>query len=898
MTANEPRTFPFQNPGLPLDERLHNLVGLLTPDEMIKCLYHESDDIPRLGIKHYNHGNEALHGVVRPGKATVFPMAIAFGATWDPDLIFDVATAISDEARAKHYRDAIDTGPTGLLTFWSPTVNMARDPRWGRTAETYGEDPWLTSRIGIQFVRGLQGNDPKYLKVVSTPKHFAGNNEEHNRHQCNPNISMKDAREYFLPAFKALITEGKAQSIMGAYNAIFGRSCCQNKHLLTDILRHEWGFKGYIVTDCGAVGDAMPFLHNHVLTFPAAVAETINAGVDLECGPFFKRYLKTAMKKGMVTLETVKRAVTNVLRARFMLGLFDPVESCPYSKIPYDVVGCDKHSNLALKVAQESIVLLKNTRRDGSSILPIDTTQVKRIVVVGPNADVCQFGDYSGTPVRKPVSPIDGIKEIFKHVEVFHVQWNPPRKKQRFMAIPARNLKPSKDCTKHDGLMREFYPDLDFQGQCITSVDAQINFDWEPDVHDPSISNAFKATGLEQELDVPTRETKNFSLRWSGFICVDVPGIYDIKFDVGGIERGNGATVMVQGKDATEGITARLEPGTPCEVRIELPRLGSNVETMKGGKKAGMVKQFLNTLARHRRRRHHLAGLPARVSLQWKMPATAGDPSFPREVAAAKEADVVIACLGLGLGYEREGLDKKSLELPPEQNELMQRVVSANPNTVAVMITGSPLSFPWIDEHVPGILLAWYPGERGGEAIAGILSGDVNPSGRLPITFYKSTNQLPPFNEYDLAKGKTYWYFDGEPLYPFGFGLSFTTFAYKKITLQKDKFQASETIVVNVEVENAGDRPGSEIIQVYTRYKEATGTKRCNERLPRQQLKGFARTRLNPGEQANLAIEIPVGRLEFYDDVEGKFIVLRGTVDIMVGPSSKDIKHTKTIEIV
>ncbi|NMC06658.1 MAG: beta-glucosidase, partial [Candidatus Lokiarchaeota archaeon] len=539
----ESPTYPFQDPDRPLEERLSNLVGLLTTEEKINFLYHESDDVPRLGIKHYNHGNEALHGVVRPGKATVFPMAIAFGATWDPDLIFEVAAAISDEARAKYYKDSVPGGPTGLLTFWSPTVNMARDPRWGRTAETYGEDPWLTSRIGIQFVRGLQGNDPRYLKVVSTPKHFAGNNEEHNRHRCNPNITMRDAREYFLPQFKALIQEGGAWSIMGAYNAIFGISCCQNKQLLTDILRGEWGFEGYVVTDCGAVGDAMPFLHNHVRTFPAAVAMTINAGVDLECGPFFKRYLDTAIKKGLVSEATVTRAVTNVLRGRFKLGLFDPDERCPYSKIPYDVVGCKQHSHLALRVAQESMVLLKNRKADGTALLPLDKNMIKRIAVVGPNADVCQFGDYSGVPVNKPVSPLAGIVQKFKDVQIEHVPWNTPRVKQRFTPVPARNLKPTADCKKHEGLKREFYPAFDFQGKAVASVDGQIDFDWGTTVNDPSISNAFKDSGIESELGVSKDSLRQFSLRWTGFICPDVAGDYDIRLDTGGIDKSGKATM-------------------------------------------------------------------------------------------------------------------------------------------------------------------------------------------------------------------------------------------------------------------------------------------------------------------------------------------------------------------
>lgn len=890
--------YPFRNPDFPLEGRLANLVGLLTTEEKIKCLYNESDDISRLNIKHYNHGNEALHGVVRPGKATVFPMAIAFGATWDPDLIFNVATAISDEARAKYYHESTESGPTGLLTFWSPTVNMARDPRWGRTAETYGEDPWLTSRIGIQFVRGLQGDDPNYLKVVSTPKHFAGNNEEHNRHWCNPNINIRDAREYYLPQFKALIVEGNAQSIMGAYNAIFGIACCQNKMLLTDILRNEWRFNGYVVTDCGAVGDAMPFIHWHVWTFPAAVAMTINAGVDLECGPFFKRYMTTAIKKGLISEDTVTRAVTNVLRARFKLGLFDPEDRCPYSKIPYDVVGCEKHSNLALRVAHEAIVLLKNKLPDGTPILPLDRAKIKSIAVVGPNAAVCEFGDYSGKPVNKPINPVEGISKKFQDIQVEHVQWIPPNIGKRPVAIQPRYLRPTIDCKKFNGLKREIYSDIDFHGKSITTIDSQINFDWNRGTIDPSISNAFKSNDLETEFGTNDRKTlKKFSIRWTGFICPDVTGEYEIRLDSAGIEQENSATIIFKGKRIGKAVKATLETGKSYEIAVEFPRIESRIPGNGGKHNDNFILNFFKKLKKQRRENKHILGGPSNVSLQWIMPAAAGDPTFPREVEVAKQADIVIACLGLGMRYEHEGLDKKNLELPPEQEDLMHLLMAANPNTIAVMITGSPLSFSWIDEHVPGILLAWYPGERGGDAIADIISGDVNPSGRLPLTFYRSTDQLPPFNEYDLTKGKTYWYFDGEPLYPFGFGLSYTTFEFKEMTISPEKVTPIDTINVSVIVKNVGDIPGDEIVQIYVHYARIIGTGRAAERMPRMQLKGFKRVHAEPCEAIKVDIAISVANLALFDSRQNKFVILPGTLQILAGASSRDIYLEQLIEI-
>ncbi|NMC06078.1 MAG: hypothetical protein GYA24_12755, partial [Candidatus Lokiarchaeota archaeon] len=359
------------------------------------------------------------------------------------------------------------------------------------------------------------------------------------------------------------------------------------------------------------------------------------------------------------------------------------------------------------------------------------------------------------------------------------------------------------------------------------------------------------------------------------------------------------ATMHFQGKPVGTQFKASLEPGKAYEIRVDLPRLESIAANPGGapGKKPGMVTQFLRTLARHRRRRRHLAGMPFSLSLQWRMPPAAGDPAFPREVAAAKQADVVIACLGLGLGYEREGLDKKSLEMPAEQDELVKRLVAVNPNTVAVMVTGSPLSFPWIAEHVPSILLAWYPGERGGDAIADIIAGDENPSGRLPMTFYRSTDQLPPFDEYDITKGKTYWYFQGAPLYPFGFGLSYTTFEYDDLRVNKEKYGIGDTMTIQVRVKNSGDRLGDEVVQVYTRYVSASGAARANERLPLRQLKGFSRVHLRPGEQKDVSIDIPVQRLELYDEATSCFVVLAGDIEIMVGSSSKDIKVSRQVNI-
>lgn len=420
---NAQSDYHFRNSSLPLEERVDNLLSRLTIEEKISLLIATANEIPRLEVEKYYHGNEALHGIVKAGRYTVFPQAIALAATWNPDLINEVATAISDEARGRHnylnYGKDQTRPYSDLLTFWSPTVNMARDPRWGRTPETYGEDPFLTSKIGVAFVKGLQGNDEKYLKVVSTPKHFVANNEEHERFKCNAIISEKSLREYYLPAFKACIQEGKAQSIMSSYNAVNGLPATSNHWLLTELLRNEWGFDGYVVSDCGAV-KYITTEHNYVETKEQAAKAALEAGLDLECGDdVYKNFLFTAYEEGMVDEESIDLATSRVLEARFKLGIFDPTENNPYSKISPDVIGSEKHQKLATEVARQSIVLLKNN----DELLPLDKSEIKKIAVVGPNAVNIVFGDYSGLPVIEPISVFEGIEnKVGDQIDVEHVR--------------------------------------------------------------------------------------------------------------------------------------------------------------------------------------------------------------------------------------------------------------------------------------------------------------------------------------------------------------------------------------------------------------------------------------------------------------------------------------------
>jgi beta-glucosidase len=410
-------TPPYLDYRLPIESRVRDLVSRLTLEEKISLLGDTAPAIPRLAIGEYHYGNEALHGVVRPGEFTVFPMAIGLASTWDPDLIHEMTTAISDEARGRHNTDhgKMETGgplkglANGLLTFWSPTINMARDPRWGRTAETYGEDPYLASRLAIAFIRGLQGEDPRYLKAVATPKHFAMNNEEYDRFEANAIVSQQALHEYYLPAFRAAITEGRAESIMSSYNAINGTPSTANHWLLTDLLREQWKFAGYVVTDCGASPNLVDEFH-FAKTPVEGAAMAINAGVDLECWGLFNKNLAKAQEDGLVSAASIDRAIGNVLRSRFRLGMFDPPEIVPYSKISSDVIGSPAHERLALRAAQESLVLLKNAPYGGKPLLPLNRKAVRSIAVVGPYAAVAELGDYSGVPIHTAITPLDGIR--------------------------------------------------------------------------------------------------------------------------------------------------------------------------------------------------------------------------------------------------------------------------------------------------------------------------------------------------------------------------------------------------------------------------------------------------------------------------------------------------------
>ncbi len=685
-------SFPFQNPDLPVSARVDDLVSRLTLEEKVSQMMSSAPAIARLGIPEYDWWNECLHGVGRAGIATVFPQAIGLAAMWDVPLMHRIAVAISDEARAKHH-EALRNGDRGRykgLTFWTPNINIFRDPRWGRGQETYGEDPYLTARLGVAFVRGLQGEDPRYLKLVATPKHYAVHSgPEHARHEFDARVSARDLWDTYLPAFEACVREGRAVSVMGAYNRTNGEPCCASPTLLEEILRKRWGFDGYVVSDCGAIRD---IYHGHkvVATAEEAAALAVRHGCDLNCGVTYSALVK-AVEKGLITEAEIDRSVRRLFTARMRLGMFDPPERVPYAQIPYSVNDCAEHRALALQAARESIVLLKNE----GNLLPL-AGNLRAVAVIGPNADaeLVLLGNYNGTP-SSAVTPLQGIR--------------------------AR-------------------------------------------------------AGARTEV--------------------------------------------------------RYAPG--CEV----------------------------------------AGT-----------STAG---FAEAIQAARSADVAILVLGLDQAQEgeegqREGVagggssqgDRVGLGLPGVQEELLRAVHATGTPVVLVLLNGSPIALGWAAEHVPAIVEAWYPGEEGGTAIAEVLWGDYSPAGRLPITFYRSDADLPPFTDYAMA-GRTYRYFQGQPLFPFGFGLSYTTFAYTGLRVSPEQIAPGESVTVTAEVRNTGPRAGDEVVQLYLRALEPGGP------APLRALAGFARLHLEAGEARTVSFTLSPQQMARVDE-GGERVLDPGAYEVSVG---------------
>ena len=705
----------WKDPTQPQDARIKDLISRMSLAEKVQEIGNSTRPIPRLGIPGYDVWSEALHGVARDGIATVFPQAIGMAATWDVPLIHSEGDVISTEARAKfnNYTSHHDGNSARFdgLTFWSPNINIFRDPRWGRGQETYGEDPFLTGSEAVAFIQGLQGDDPRYIKAMGCAKHFAVHSgPEPLRHGFNAAPPERDLYETYLPQFEMAVREGHVGGVMGAYSALDGVPDCANSFLLTDLLRNQWGFDGYIVSDCDAIHDVYAG-HHYTDTLPAAAAAAVKAGCDICCGGSYNTLL-TAVEKNLITGPEIDNALYYALKARFSLGLFDPPQDVPWSNVGMNQNDTPANEALALKVAEESIVLLKN-----NGVLPLDRTKIKSIAVIGENANSIPLlvGNYNGTPAR-PVTILDGIKAI-----------------------------------------------------------------------------------------------------------------------------------------AGPGIQVTFAPGCPLALKND----NSNEPTPD-------------------------------------MTAQA--------IATAKAADVVIYVGGISAQFEGEemkrangfigfeGGDRTKIELPAVQTDLLRKLYDTGKPVVFVNCSGSAIAMPWEAKHLPAIVQAWYPGEQGGRAVGDILFGEANPSGRLPITFYAATSDLPDFEDYSM-KNRTYRYYDGKPLFAFGHGLSYTRFYYENPALDEVSYTPLDTVKVSFKLENSGSRDGDEVAQVYFRHIKSAVPQ------PKLALCGFARVHLASGQAANVSVDIPAERFRYWDTTSKKYVVEPGKYELLIGAASDDIRLKVPFEV-
>ncbi|MCD6118084.1 glycoside hydrolase family 3 C-terminal domain-containing protein [bacterium] len=823
----------YQNLELSFEERAQDLVSRMTLEEKISQLLHDAKAVDRLGIPAYNWMNECLHGVANmEGYATVFPQAIGMAASFDSELMFKVASAISDEARAMHHngiRNA-EEGYVCGLTFWSPNINLDRDPRWGRGQETYGEDPYLTGRMAVSFIKGLQGNDPKYLKTVSTVKHFVVHSgPEAKRHEFNTLSNERDFWESYMPHFIAGIQEANVQSVMCAYSRLNGESCCGSSHLLNDILRKKLGFKGYVVSDCGSVADIYDG-HHLVDSIVKAAVLALKSGVDLNCGramsfPYEK--LAEAVRSGLINESYINKAVYRLMLARFKLGMFDPPEMVPYTKISVEVIDSPEHKELALQMARESIVLLKNENQT----LPLKK-DIKKIAVIGPNADNNRvlYGNYNGIP-SNPVSVLKGIKEKLPDAEVFYSRGAELVKSENFFSpVPLKFLFTP---DKKNGLLASYFPNRNFAGKPLhTRIENKI-----------MIFDEFGAPFKDLQID-------NFSVRWEGLISFPESANYKIK--------------------------ANSSPHYKIFINDKFV-----ADEKSGGK-------FIKFEA-HKFYKIRIDFVSDSDGFYFVLIHSADNKSLLKNsLAIAKKSDAVILSLGISSLIEEESLDRKQIELPDVQQTLLKEILKLGKPTILVLMGGSAISLDKESLKVPAIIDAWYPGQSGGVAVADALFGDYNPAARLPVTFYKSTSQLPPYEDYSM-ENRTYKFFKGEPLFPFGFGLSYTTFKYSNLNMP-EFINSGESIELEVEVQNCGNVAGDEVVEVYVK------DVKTSVRVPLHSLQGFKRIHLNPGEKQIVNFKITPKQLALLDN-DMNWVVEPGEFIISVGGGQPGVNQASTESI-
>ncbi|MFS2026900.1 glycoside hydrolase family 3 C-terminal domain-containing protein [Massilia sp. CT11-137] len=820
--------------------RAASLVAQMTLEEKAAQLGNDAPAIPRLKIPKYNWWNEGLHGVARAGYATVFPQAVGMAATWDEPLMHDVGDVIATEFRAKYLATRAPDGGTDWyrgLTVWSPNINIFRDPRWGRGQETYGEDPYLTSRIAINFIHGLQGDDAQSFKTIATAKHFAVHSgPESNRHREDVHPSPHDLEDTYLPAFRATVTEGKVASVMCAYNAVNGIPACASDDLMEQHLRRAWGFKGFVVSDCGAAANIYRDDSLHYTKTPEqAVAAAFSAGMDLICGDYRNKMtteagpIVNAVRQGELKEAVVDRALVRLFEYRIRLGLLDANPPQAYAGIKPTDNDTPAHRAVALKTAQEAMVLLKN---DG--LLPLKKTP-KTIAVIGPNADSedALVGNYNGQPSH-PVTVLAGIRARFPDAKVVYAPGTglvgpaePP--------VPDANLCVDAAC-RTPGLKAEHFEGPDLAGTAHGAVEKNARAAWQEGGH-------------------------NASARWTGYLKAPRTGDYSLRY-----LSNAGYRIWVDGKqvvdawDVTDSPSieagkAKLQAGKTYPIRIEAVQRGA-----RGDQK-----------------------------LVWSTPIDGGKEA----VDLARRADLVVFVAGLSANLEGEELklqvpgfaggDRTSLDLPAPQERLLEKVVGTGKPTVLVLMSGSALSVNWADKHVPAIVQAWYPGGEGGHAVAGLIAGDYSPAGRLPVTFYRGVDGLPAFTDYRMD-GRTYRYFKGDVLYPFGHGLSYTTFRYGTPALSAPSVAAGSPVNVDVEVANTGKRDGDEVVQLYV----AKPGDAANPTLA-----GFRRIHLKAGERQRVSLALDARALSQVD-AAGARKVVPGAYTVYLGGGQPG--HAQTVK--
>lgn len=835
----------YLNPSLPAEQRAADLVHRMTLEEKASQMVNQARAIPRLGVPAYDWWSEALHGVAVNGT-TEFPEPIGLGATFDAPAIHRMAVAISIEGRIKHAQD-VRAGHSDIfegLDFWAPNINIFRDPRWGRGQETYGEDPFLTAHMGVAFVTGMQGNDPHYYRVISTPKHFAVHSgPEPTRHRANVEVSKHDQLDTYLPAFRAAITQAKAGSIMCAYNSINGQPACANQFLLGDQLRGKWDFQGYVVSDCGAVRDIFNG-HHYVPSVQQAVAVSVQRGMDNECIDFrdkvrddhdYRPYIE-AVKAGYLKESDLDTALIRLFTARMKLGMFDPPSMVPYTKIDESQLNSPAHRALALRLANESMVLLKN---DGT--LPLKTSGTK-ILVVGPLATQTRvlLGNYTGIPTHT-VSILEGMRKEFAGASITYMEGT------GFLSKEAKPVP--------DGLLTTNGK----PGATVTYAQQDIGSLDEARTEAKSAANVL-ATRIEpginlgaQPLPAAAVNAQPLSVRYEATLTPTESGDYELGIETDGFFRlfVNGRRVAnanyPHGVETTSG-RIHLDAGKPYQVLVEYGRTSMT---------------------------------PPHMVLVWHKTDRSVDPAV---VAAAQKADVVVAVVGITSELEGEempvnepgfkGGDRTSLDLPEAEEKLLQTLATAGKPLVVVLTNGSALAVNWASTHANAILDAWYPGEEGGDAVAQTLSGKNNPGGRLPVTFYKGVDQLPPFEDYSM-KNRTYRYFTGAPLYPFGYGLSYTTFSYSGLKLPQHSIKAGEPLTVEATVANTGRREGDEVAQLYLNFPQVAGA-------PLRALRGFTRVHLAPGASRQVTFTLDPRDMSMVT-AAGDPIVAAGEYTVSVG---------------